>query len=70
MIVRDRLTMIAWEAAAVAGQTVYTPKEVAETAKVTLLTVYRHLASGLLKGKKVGRQWRVTEDSLRDYLGI
>lgn len=54
----------------VRGQEVYTPKEVAAIAKVTLLTVYRHLASGQIRGTKIGRQWRISVQSLDDYLGL
>ncbi|MCK8828140.1 helix-turn-helix domain-containing protein [Natroniella acetigena] len=47
---------------------VYSVKEVAEILKITDVTVRKLLNKGELKGKKVARQWRVTENQLRDYL--
>lgn len=47
----------------------YTAQEVATIAGLSLLTIYRHLESGQLIGKKVGRQWRINAKSLRLYLG-
>lgn len=50
--------------------TVFTPKEVAQTMKVsekTILTMIRSSDSNL-KAIKVGRQWRISEEQLNDYL--
>lgn len=33
-------------------------------------TIIRYLKAGKLKGKKVGGQWRVTEEALREFLGL
>jgi excisionase family DNA binding protein len=35
---------------------------------ISPLTVYRLLRSGKLKGSKVGGQWRISDEALRDYL--
>jgi len=47
---------------------VYTVKEVAEILKVSEQTVQEALKKGQLPGAKVGRQWRITETSLTNYL--
>lgn len=69
MIVYDRLTMIERQAQVTSEQQVYTPEEVATAARITRLTVYRHLALGQLRGTKIGRQWRISQESLDSYLG-
>lgn len=33
-------------------------------------TIIRYLKAGKLKGSKVGGQWRVTEEALREFLGL
>lgn len=48
---------------------VYTPKEVAEILQITERTVQRYLKEGTLKGVKVGKLWRVTEQALNEFLG-
>ena len=47
---------------------VYTPKEVAEILKVSEQVIADELKTGRLEGFKVGRQWRITEGSLRSYI--
>lgn len=42
--------------------------EVAERAGVSVRTVRGHLASGRLKGQKIGRDWHVTEAACRAWL--
>lgn len=46
----------------------YTLKEVREIANVGRNTVYRHIESGQLKAVKIGRDWRVKETDLKEYL--
>jgi excisionase family DNA binding protein len=43
-------------------------KEVAAELRVSLMTVYRLINSGELKGIRVGRSFRVSEESFREYL--
>jgi len=43
-------------------------KEVAEELRVSGMTVHRLLKAGKLKGVRIGRAWRISEDSLREYL--
>jgi excisionase family DNA binding protein len=47
---------------------VYTPEQVAEQLQVSLKTVTNYLREGRLKGFKVGRLWRITEDDLEEFL--
>lgn len=44
-----------------------TPEEVGKVLKVSLSTVKRYLYNGELKGEKIGRQWRISRDALRDF---
>ncbi len=44
------------------------PREVAERLSVSHATVVRWIKRGDLHGIKVGRVWRVSEDSLKEYL--
>lgn len=46
----------------------YTPEEVAKILKVTPRTVRGYLRKGELKGAKIGREWRVTEEQVREFL--
>lgn len=46
---------------------VYTTEEVMGVLKVTKRTLYNYIRAGQLKAFKVGREWRVTEDALRDF---
>ena len=46
---------------------VYTTEEVMGVLKVTKRTLYNYIKAGQLKAFKVGREWRVTEDALRDF---
>ena len=50
------------------SETVYTPNEVAKRLKVDRDTIYKLLQDGGLKGKKVGRLWRVSDSNLNEYL--
>lgn len=44
------------------------PGEVARYLAVSLPTLYRVLRSGRLRGIKVGGQWRVSDDAVRQFL--
>ncbi len=52
----------------VADMTLYDIPELSKTLKVTPLTLRNYIKQGKLRGRKVGRRWLVTEESLRDYL--
>ena len=47
---------------------VYTLTEVANILKVNKRFLYAYLETGALKGAKIGRAWRITEDAVRDFL--
>ena len=46
---------------------VYTVDDVATILKVSTKTVLSLLQKGTLRGRKVGRSWRVTHDSIQAY---
>lgn len=46
---------------------VYTTEEVMGVLKVTKRTLYNYIKAGQLKAFKVGKEWRVTEDALREF---
>ncbi|KYC77740.1 hypothetical protein B4092_4715 [Bacillus licheniformis] len=45
-----------------------TVKEVAEILNVSEKTARKMLNNGDLKGIKVGREWRITQESFNEYL--
>ena len=45
----------------------YTPEEIAERWRCSAVTVYRLLNAGKLEGFRVGRGWRIPEESLSAY---
>lgn len=51
-----------------AEQEYSTPSEVAAKLRVSTDTVMRLLRTEQLRGEKVGRQWRIHEEAVREYL--
>lgn len=47
---------------------VYTVEEARELLKVTRRTLYRYIKAGQIKTVKLGREYRITEESMRDFL--
>lgn len=47
---------------------IYTLHEVEELLKVTQRSLYNFIKDGRLKAFKVGREWRVTEEALNDFM--
>ncbi len=47
---------------------IYTVKEVAEMLKLSEETIRRYLRSGKLKGITLGSSWRITQESLDQFL--
>lgn len=45
--------------------TLYTIKEVASLLKVTRRTIYNYLKADELQGVKIGKEWRISEDSVK-----
>lgn len=46
---------------------VYTTEEVMGVLKVSKRTLYNYIKAGQLKAFKVGKEWRITEEALRDF---
>ncbi len=47
---------------------VYTLDELAEFLHVTRRTLYNYIKGGKLKAVKIGREWRVTDEVLKEFL--
>ena len=47
---------------------VYTTDEALEVLKVTRRTLYRYIKAGQIKAIRLGREYRITEDALKDFL--
>lgn len=47
---------------------VYTLDEVAEIMQVTKRTLYNYIKAGTLHAIKIGKYWRVSEESLQDFI--
>ena len=50
------------------AQQFYTVAEVAETMRVSGMTIYRLIRSGELRALRVGHSYRVPAEALEDYL--
>ena len=46
----------------------YTTGEVAEILKVTQRSVYNYLKADQIKGIRVGREYRFTEEAIKDFM--
>lgn len=46
----------------------YTLLEAQDILKVTRRTLYNYVKSGKLKAVKIGREWRVTQESLKEFI--
>jgi len=44
------------------------PREIADTLRVDILTVYQWLRTGKLRGYKAGGVWRIKESDLTEFL--
>lgn len=49
---------------------VYTLDEVADILKVTKRTLYNYIKAGTLHAVKMGKYWRVSEETLRGFISI
>ncbi len=47
---------------------VYTLKELEESLGITRRTIYNWIKAGKLQAIKVGKEWRVTEEQLQEFL--
>lgn len=46
----------------------YTTEEALEILKVTQRTLYRYIKAGQIKAIKLGREYRITGEALKDFL--
>ena len=46
----------------------YTPKEISETLKLNIRTIYKWIREGHLKAVKLGDVWRISESELNRLL--
>ena len=47
---------------------IYTCEEVCNILKIGQRTLYRYIADGKINGSRVGRQYRFTEDDIKEYM--
>ena len=47
---------------------ILTPAEVADVMRLNRRTVYKLLESGELRGRKVGRVWRIPQSAIGEYM--
>lgn len=47
-----------------------TPEQVAEELQINIHTIWNWLRQGKLKGKKMGRLWRIPRENLDEFLGV
>lgn len=46
----------------------YTTNQVEEILQVSKRTLYRYIDKNQIEAIKVGREWRITEEALKDFL--
>lgn len=47
---------------------VYTPEEAAQILKLSTRTIREYLRIGKITGAKIGKEWRITEEQIREFL--
>ncbi len=47
---------------------VYTVKDLSKLLNTTPQTVRKYISEGRIKGKKIGRQWLVDEEAVKEFL--
>jgi len=50
------------------GESFYTVEEAAEIIEVSVYTIRRWLKDGKLEGKRVGKFWRISKESVKSVL--
>ena len=50
------------------AEKVYTTKEAAEHLRLEPRTVRKYLTSGIIKGVKIGNDWRILDSDLQAYI--
>lgn len=46
----------------------YKSSEVCQILKVTQRTLYNYIKAGQIKGFRAGREWRFTEEAVKDFM--
>lgn len=46
----------------------YKPEDLAELLEVNIMTIYRYIKAGKLKGIKIGRGFRIEKKEFQDFL--
>lgn len=54
----------------VEGIKLYNIGEISELLQTTRRTIYRYIKDGKLQAIKIGGQWKVTEQALKDFLNL
>jgi excisionase family DNA binding protein len=52
------------------GEKLYKVEEISELFGISKLTIRTYIRDGLLKGRKLGRQWIVPEKNIKKYFGL
>lgn len=47
---------------------IYTVDEAAKVLKVSNMTLYRYIKAGKLRAAKFGKEWRITEENLKNFI--
>lgn len=47
---------------------IYTIEELEKILKIPQYSIRKYLREGKLKGSKIGKHWRVTQEQLKDFL--
>lgn len=47
---------------------VYTLEEISEKIKIPVITLRKYLKEGTLKGAKIGKHWRITDEQLKEFI--
>ena len=50
------------------GAKFYTAKEVADTLKVNIMTIYRYIKNGRIKAHKIGKDFRIEHSEFERFL--
>lgn len=46
----------------------YTLEELSKKIKIPVITLRKYLRTGKLKGVKIGKHWRVTDEQLKEFI--
>lgn len=53
-----------------AGYRMYSTAELAELLQITTISVRSYIKRGKLKGQRIGRSYLVSEEALKNFLGV